>query len=134
MASNASSSSSIPQKRKGVTESERSIFRKRYKSTLISDLINWFRQETGHKLDQGQVSRILSKKYDYVDDLDKKKDKLALQAQRSSAGEWPELEAALLELAAAYAEEESSDYRGASQATSCEVLERSAAISGEGTA
>jgi len=37
-------------------------------------------------------------------------------------------------MAAAYAEEESSNYRGASQATSYEVLEYSATISGEGTA
>ena len=99
MASNASCSSSIPQKRKAVTDSDRVVLRKRYQEHPCkqSDLINWFRQETGHKLDQGQVSRILSnKKYDYVDDLDKK-DKLALQAQRSSAGEWPELEAALFE-------------------------------------
>ena len=99
MASNASPSSSIPQKRKGVTDSERATLRKRYKEhpSTQSDLINWFRQETGHKLDQGQVSRILSSKYDYIDNLDKKKDRLALQSQRSSAGEWPELEAALFE-------------------------------------
>jgi DDE superfamily endonuclease/Tc5 transposase DNA-binding domain/Fission yeast centromere protein N-terminal domain len=99
MASNASCSVSIPQKRKAVTDGDRAILRKRYQEHPCkqSDLINWFRQETGHKLDQSQVSRILSKKYDYVDDLDKKKDKLALQAQRSSVGEWPELEAALFE-------------------------------------
>ena len=98
MASNTSSSSSIPQKRKGVTDSERTILRKRYKEHPCkqSDLINWFWQETGHKLDQSQVSRILSSKFDYVDNLDKK-DKLTLQSQRSSAGEWPELEAALFE-------------------------------------
>lgn len=98
MASNASSSSTIPQKRKWVTDSERAILRKRYKEHPCkqSDLINWFRQETGHKLDQSQVSRILSSKFNYVDNLDKK-DKLALQSQRSSAGEWPELEAALFE-------------------------------------
>jgi len=45
----------------------------------------------------GQVSRILSSKYDHVDNLNKKKGKLALQAQRSSGGAWPELEAALFE-------------------------------------
>jgi hypothetical protein len=99
MASNTSPSLGIPQKRKGVTDSERATLRKRYKEhpSTQSDLINWFRQETGHKLDQGQVSRILSSKYDYIDDLDKKRDRLALQSQRSSAGEWPELEAALFE-------------------------------------
>jgi hypothetical protein len=99
MASNAPSSSSIPQKRKGVTDSERAIIRKRAKEHpgKQSELINWFFQEHGHTLNQGQVSRILSSKYDYVDNLDKKKDKLALQAQRSSRGEWPELEAALYE-------------------------------------
>jgi hypothetical protein len=99
MASNTSSSSSIPQKRKGVTDSERAILRKRNKEHPGKqfELINWFLQEHGHKLDQGQVSRILSSKYDYIDNLDKKKDKLALQAKRSSRGEWPELEAALFE-------------------------------------
>jgi len=99
MASNASSSLNIPQKRKGVLDSERAILRKRHKEHPYkqSDLINWFRQETRHKLNQGQVSRILSSKYDYVDSLDKKKDKLALRAQKSSGGEWLELEAALFE-------------------------------------
>jgi hypothetical protein len=99
MASNVSLSTRIPQKRKGVTDSERAVLRKRYKEHPYkqSDLINWFIQETGHKLDQGQVSRILSSKYDYIDDLDKKKDKVALQARRSRAGEWKELDAALFE-------------------------------------
>jgi hypothetical protein len=98
-ASNASLSTSIPQKRKGVTDSECAVLRKRYKKHHYkqSDLINWFIQETGHKLDQGQVSRVLSSKYDYIDDLDKKKDKMALQAQRWRVGEWKELDVALFE-------------------------------------
>lgn len=99
MASNTTPFSSIPQKRKGVSDSERAIIRKRAREHpgTQTELINWFLQEEGHKLNQGQVSRILSSKYDYIDNIDKKTDKLALQAQRSSRGEWPELEAALFE-------------------------------------
>ena len=83
----------------GVSDSERAILRKRAREhpSTQTELINWFLQEHGHQLNQGQVSRILSSKYDHVDNLNKKKDKLALQAQRSSGGAWPELEAALFE-------------------------------------
>ena len=97
MISNTPSSSSIPQKRKGVSDSERVILWKRAREypSKQTELVNWFLQEYRHQLNQGHVSRILSSKYDYVDNLDKKKDKLALQAQRSSEGAWPELEAAL---------------------------------------
>jgi hypothetical protein len=91
--------SNTPQKHKGVSDSKRAIIRKRARERpgKQTELINWFLQEHGHKLDQGQVSRILSSKYNYIDNLDKKKDKLALQAQRSSRGEWLELEAVLFE-------------------------------------
>ena len=43
------------------------------------------------------ISRILSPKYDYLDDKHKKKDRIKLSAKRSSAGDWPDLEAALFE-------------------------------------
>jgi hypothetical protein len=49
-------------------------------------LINWFTKETGHKLSQAQISRTLSSKYDYIDNLDKKKDKEALQTQKQREG------------------------------------------------
>ena len=79
----ASSASLIPQKRKGVTDNERAILRKRNREHPSSqaELINWFTKETGHKLSQAQISRTLSAKYDYIDNLDKKKDKEALQTK-----------------------------------------------------
>jgi hypothetical protein len=99
MASNSSSSSVIPKKRTAVTDNDRIRLRKRHREHPCqqTDLINWFYQETGHRLDQSQVSRILSSKYDSLDDLDQKKEKKRLQSQRTSAGDWPELEAALYE-------------------------------------
>jgi hypothetical protein len=83
----ASTSSTIPKKRKGVTDSERALLRKRYKEhpSTQTELMNWFLQETGHKLSQGQISRTLSLQYDYVDNL-RKKDKEALQSQRRGQG------------------------------------------------
>jgi hypothetical protein len=95
----ASSLSAIPQKRKGVSDTERALLRKRNKEhpSTQTELINWFLQETGHKLSQAQVSRTLSPQYDYIDNLDKKKDKVALQAQRSREGNWKDLDSALFE-------------------------------------
>jgi len=95
----ASSLSAIPQKRKGVSDTERALLRKRNKEypSTQTELINWFLQETGHKLSQAQVSRTLSPQYDYIDNLDKKKDKVALQAQRSREGNWTDLDSALFE-------------------------------------
>jgi hypothetical protein len=43
------------------------------------------------------ISKILSKVYDYLDSLDRKKDKVVLQRKRSSGGDWPDLETALFE-------------------------------------
>jgi hypothetical protein len=95
----ASSLSAIPQKRKGVSDTERALLRKRNKEypSTQTELINWFLQETGHKLSQAQVSRTLSPQYDYIDNLDKRKDKVALQAQRSRVGNWKDLDSALFE-------------------------------------
>jgi hypothetical protein len=47
------------------------------------------------QLTQGMISRVLSKTYDHLDSLDGKKDKKFLQSSRESAGDWPDLEAAL---------------------------------------
>ena len=91
MASNASSSSSIPQKRKGVSDSERAILRKRHKE------YPWATWSTGLDKRLGINLVRATSPYDYVDSLDKKKDKLALRAQKSSGGEWLELEAASFE-------------------------------------
>ena len=95
----ASSLSAIPQKRKGVSDTERALLRKRNKEhpSTQTELINWFLQETGHKLSQAQVSRTLSPQYDYIDNLDKRKDKVALQAQKSRVGNWKDLDSALFE-------------------------------------
>ena len=60
-------------------------------------LIAWFCQETSYQLNQSSISKILSSKYDYLDDLNKKKDKTKLESKRTSAGDWPELEGALYE-------------------------------------
>ena len=46
---------------------------------------------------QSQISQILSSKFDYLDNLDPKKDKAKIQSQRISLGDWPELEGALYE-------------------------------------
>ena len=95
----ASSASLIPQKRKGVTDNERAVLRKRNREHPSSqaELINWFTKESGHKLSQAQISRTLSSKYDYIDNLDKKTDKDALQTQKQREGNWKDLDSALFE-------------------------------------
>jgi hypothetical protein len=96
----ASNTLSLPRKRRAVTNDERITIRRRnreHPSPHQGELITWFHQETGHQLDQSQISRILSSKYDYLDTLDPKKDKAKIQSQRISLGDWPELEGALYE-------------------------------------
>jgi hypothetical protein len=95
----ARSSSNPPKKRHTLTDGDRQRIRKQYKEHLgqQSILIAWYLQQTGFKLDQSQISRILSSKYDYLDTLDTRKDKGRLEHKRSSRGDWPELEAALFE-------------------------------------
>ena len=96
----ASSSLSAPKnKRRAITDTERLMIRKRQKEhpSKQSDLAKWFYNETGHAIDQAQVSKILSSLYNHLDGLDLKKDKKALNSKRTSAGDWPDLEAALFE-------------------------------------
>ena len=98
----ASSSSSLTapkNKRKAIADTERLMIRKRQKEhpSKQSDLAKWFYNETGHAIDQAQVSKILSSTYDYLDGLDLKNDKKALNSKRISVGDWPDLEAALFE-------------------------------------
>ena len=91
---------SLPRKRRAVTNDQRITIRRRnreHPSTHQGELITWFHQETGYQLDQSQISRILSSKYDYLDTLDPKKDKAKIQSQRISLGDWPELEGVLYE-------------------------------------
>jgi hypothetical protein len=98
-ASSSSSSSAPKNKRKAITDAERLIIRKRQKEHPLkqSDLAKWFYNETGHAIDQAQVSKILSSTYNHLDGLDSKKDKKALNSKRTSAGDWLDLEAALFE-------------------------------------
>jgi hypothetical protein len=67
----SSSSSQQPLKRRrAVTDLERQQIRKRHAehpSSTQQALITWFNDQTGHLLDQAQVSRILSSKYTYLD-------------------------------------------------------------------
>ena len=95
----ARSSSNPPKKRHTLTDGARQRIRKQYKEHpgQQSTLIAWYLQQSGFKLEQSQISRILSSKYDYLDTLDTRKDKGRLEHKRSSKGDWPELEAALFE-------------------------------------
>lgn len=97
--SSGSSLSAPKNKRKAITDTERLAIRKRHKEhpSKQSDLAKWFSNETGHAIDQAQVSKILSSTYAHLDGLDLKKDKKALNLKRTSAGDWPDLEAALFE-------------------------------------
>ena len=87
-------------RRKALNDADRLMIRKRNKTYPLvhqNDLALWFTQETGHEINQGMISKILSKAYDHLDSLDRKKDKAVLQGKRSSRGDWPDLEAALFE-------------------------------------
>jgi hypothetical protein len=92
-------SSIVPKKRKAITDQERLIIRKQAQEhpTHQSQLIKWFYEEHGHQLNQSSISKILSSTYDHLDALHPKKDKKELDGKRTSAGDWPELEAALFE-------------------------------------
>ena len=96
MASNALPFSNLPQKRKAVSDKERFQIRKRSREHPRSqvDLIKWFYAQSGHKLDQSQISRILSSKYDYLDNTTQKQ---VQNRHRVSKSDWPDLEAALYE-------------------------------------
>ena len=79
----ASNTLSLPQKRRAVTNDERITIRRHnreHPSPHQGELITWFYQETGHQLNQSQISQILSSKYDYLDTLDPKKDKVKIQS------------------------------------------------------
>jgi hypothetical protein len=65
---------------------------------LQKDLTELFTKETGHEINQSLISKILSKNYDYLDTIDKQKDKQVLQGKKkNSIRDWPDLEAALFE-------------------------------------
>ena len=87
-------------RRRALTDTDRLLIRKRHQTHSLEqkDLAEWFAQETGHTINQSMISKVLSSKYDYLDSMDKRKDRQLLQEKkRSSAGDWPDLEAALFE-------------------------------------
>ena len=88
-------------RRRALTDTDRLMIRKRNQThppEQQKDLAEWFAQETGHTINQSMISKVLSSKYDHLDGMDKRKDRQLLQEKkRSSAGDWPDLEAALFE-------------------------------------
>lgn len=76
--SNSSSSLPAGRRRRAVTDLERQAIRKRNREhppARQSELIAWFEQDTGHKLNQSQISKIISKQFEHLDSADTKKDK-----------------------------------------------------------
>jgi hypothetical protein len=86
---------------RAFTDTDRLIIQKHnqtHPSVPQKDLAEWFTKETGHEINQSLISKILSKNYDYLDGIDKQKDKQVLQGKKkNSIGDWPDLEAALFE-------------------------------------
>jgi hypothetical protein len=64
MASSSSSSLKTGQRRRAATNLERQSIRKRQQEHPAgqNELIQWFKQETGHDLNQSIISKILSSK------------------------------------------------------------------------
>jgi hypothetical protein len=94
MASNTLFSSNLPQKHKAVSDKECFQIHKRSRDYPRSqvDLIKWFHVQSGHKLDQSQISRILSSKYDYLNNTIQKQ---VQNRHRASKSDWPDLKAVL---------------------------------------
>jgi hypothetical protein len=87
-----------PKRRRAITDSERQAIRQHNitcPGTQLA-LVTWFFEETGYTLDQGQVSRILSSKYDSLDTSTTLRPANSA-AKRQVAGEWPDLELALFD-------------------------------------
>ena len=90
--------STIKRKRRlAISDAERRKIRRRAASHpgKQQELAEWFEQETGRRLAQGKISEILSSKYQHLDN-DKRKDG-ALDSQRQSVADHPDLEGALFE-------------------------------------
>ena len=90
-----------PKKRKFLDDAQRQSIRDHhYANPTLNqkDLAQWFETTRGsHPLNQGDISKILSSKYDYLDEFDKRIHRDILKRQKSAAGQYPELEAALFE-------------------------------------
>ena len=87
-------------RRRALTDTDRLMIRKRnqiHPSAPQKDLAEWFTKETGHEINQSMISKILSKNYDYLDGMDKKKDKQIFQGKKNSIRDQPDLEAVLFE-------------------------------------
>jgi hypothetical protein len=86
-------------RRRKLTDADRLVIRKRFQTNPEQhqkELVEWFTNETGHPLNQSQVSKILGDMYTYLDGDHTKKQLQALKNKsRTSRGEWPDLEAAL---------------------------------------
>ena len=98
MALNLTDTSSLaPKRRHALIDLERRNIRRRNSEHPgpQSSLISWFLEETGHQLNQSQISKILSTDYVYLDNDNRKP--TALRAKRTYKGDWPELEGALFE-------------------------------------
>lgn len=84
--------------RLALTDADRQRIRRRYREHPgpQKDLIGWFeKQPGGRTLNQGNISRVLSSKYAYLDTDDAlTKD---LSKRRQTSGEWPDLEDALFQ-------------------------------------
>ena len=98
MASQSSQSSQHPLKRRrAVTDLERRNIRQHHTEHPGTQqaLISWFNAQTGHLLNQAQISKILSPKYSYLDN--NTQPTTHLQSKRHFKSDWPDLEAALFE-------------------------------------
>ena len=86
-----------PKRRRAVTDLERRNIRRRSIEFPGSQsaLILWFYSETGHQLNQSQISKILSTSYIHLDNESRKASQL--ESMRRREGDWPVLEEALFE-------------------------------------
>ena len=60
-------------RRRALTDADRLSIRNRYKThptAQQNELADWFSNETGHKINQGMISKALGAQYDYLDTLD----------------------------------------------------------------
>ena len=81
-----------------VTDLEHQQLRKHYIEYPATQqaLISWFNNQTGHLLNQVQISKILSPKYSYLDNNTTRPSQLRSK-MHDQQSDWPDLEAALFE-------------------------------------
>jgi DDE superfamily endonuclease/Tc5 transposase DNA-binding domain/Fission yeast centromere protein N-terminal domain len=83
-------------RRRALTDLDRREIRKYNSEHPITQqgLVTWYYQKTGFRLNQSQISRILSPHYDY---LDGKRSKLQLTSKRHGTADYPDVEFVLFE-------------------------------------